>query len=241
MDTDTARPADQVEVPTDDGSIPTHRFGAGQQGPVIVLLQEIFGVSAYIRSRAADLAGLGYLVLVPEIYWRLDGVQIDEGSDQALTQAMTTAGRLDWDRAVADAAAVVRYARTPDPEGTDERRVGLVGFCFGGGLAFNVAAVELVACLVSYYGSALPGLLGLADRVTVPSLHHFGEADDYLPLDAVDTVRAAVGHGPQIEVHTYPGANHAFDGPMPGLHHEASARLAWRRTVEFLGRVLPVE
>jgi len=230
-----------VLVPSDDGAVPTHRFDPDtdpqSRRPVIVLLQEIFGVSRYIRSRASDLAALGYLVLVPEIYWRLGDVTIDESSDSVLQQAMAAAGRVDWERAVTDTAAVVRFGRElPDADG----RVALFGFCFGGGLAFSTAAVEPPDALVSYYGSALPTLLDLADRVDVPSLHHFGEADDYIPLPTVELIREAVARDDRVEFHTYPGANHAFDGPMPGLHHEDASRQAWTRTVDFLDRVLPV-
>jgi carboxymethylenebutenolidase len=225
-----------IEILTDDGSIPTHFFGSAHPGPVIVVVQEIFGVSPYIRSRAADLAALGYQVLVPEIYWRLGEVTIDESSDGVLEQAMATVARLDWERAVADAAAVVAYARELPGSTT---HVGLVGFCFGVGLAFNTAAIERVDALVCYYGSALPDLLGLAPQVAVPSLHHFGDADDYLPLEVVERIRTALSGNPALELHLYPGANHAFDGPVPDLHHEAASQLAWSRTVEFLGRVLP--
>jgi carboxymethylenebutenolidase len=235
MSVDSA--ATPVTVPTGDGEMPAYRFDPARPGPAIVLLQEIFGVTPYIRSRAADLAALGYVVIVPEIYWRLDGVEIDESSDQVLAQAMDALHRVDWERAVEDAAATVRFAQQLPGDG----RVGLVGFCFGGGLAFNAAAVHRPEVLVSYYGSALPDLLDLAGQVDVPALHHFGEADEYIPMETVTRIRDAVTVHDGVEFHTYPGANHAFDGPMPALHHEEAAQLAWTRTVEFLRRVLPAD
>ncbi|WP_043497689.1 dienelactone hydrolase family protein [Georgenia sp. SUBG003] len=225
-----------LAVPTRDGEMPAHLWlPPSGQGPGLVLLQEIFGVSAYIRTRAADLAALGYVVLAPETYWRLETTTVDESRVDMLDQALGLAGQVDWDAAVSDAAAAVGTLRgRPEVSGG----VGVVGFCFGGGLAFNVAAVTDVDVLVSYYGSALPNLLGLADRVTVPSLHHFGTDDAYIPLETVMEIRAAVD-GPGVEFYLHDGAGHAFDNPHPLFHHAAASADAWAQTVDFLRRTFP--
>ena len=207
--------------------MPVHEWKPGGEGPGVLLLQEIFGVSDYIKQRAADLAALGYYVIAPEIYWRLDDTELDESAPDLLEKAMAIVGRLDWDQAVVDSVAALEYLRSRDA-GT-----AVVGFCFGGGLGFNVAAVSPADVLVSYYGSALPRLLDLAPKVTATSLHHFGDADAYLP---VDDIVAALD---DAEVHRYPGAGHAFDNPLPAFHHAEASELAWRRTVAFLSRQLP--
>ena len=191
------------------------------------MLQEIFGVSDYIRHRAADLHALGYYVIAPEIYWRLNGTDLDESSRDLLPRAMGIVGRLDWDLAVKDAVAVLDRLRARG------RGTGVVGFCFGGGLGFNVAAVSSPDVLVSYYGSALPGLLELAPKVRAASLHHFGNDDAYLDVDAV------VPRLGDAEIHRYDGAGHAFDNPLPMFHHAEASALAWRRTEDFLARHLP--
>jgi carboxymethylenebutenolidase len=206
--------------------IPTHEWGsAGGDAPGILLLQEIFGVSDYIKQRAADLHALGYYVLAPEIYWRLDGTELDESAPDLLERAMGIVGRLDWDQAVTDAVAVLDRLRA---RGTG---VGVLGFCFGGGLGYNVAAVSAPDVLVSYYGSALPRLLDLEPQGA--SLHHFGNDDAFLDVDAI--VPALDG----AEVHRYDGAGHAFDNPLPMFHDAAASALAWRRTEDFLARHLP--
>ncbi|HWC23820.1 MAG TPA: dienelactone hydrolase family protein [Flexivirga sp.] len=228
--------SDRIDIPTDDGPMPTWRFlPESGSGPGIVLFQEIFGVSDYIKARGADLAALGYVVLAPEIYWRLDDSEIDESRDDMLQRAMSVMGRVDWPKAVSDGATAVAAARADEHV---HGGVGVVGFCFGGGLAFNVAAATDVDVLVSYYGSALPNLLDLAGDVTAPSLHHFGESDDYLSTDVVERVRAAVSRdGVQFE--TYAGAGHAFDNPHPMFHHADASAAAWRNTVDFLATYLP--
>ncbi|WP_413452876.1 dienelactone hydrolase family protein [Georgenia phoenicis] len=223
-------------VPVTDGEMPAHLWlPPSGTGPGLVLLQEIFGVSAYIRSRAADLAALGYVVLAPELYWRAEGT-VDESGEWFLEQGMALQAQLDWDRTVADAVASVGALRSrPEVAGG----TGVLGFCFGGGVAFNVAALADVDVLVSYYGSALPQLLHLAERVSAPSLHHFGTADAYIPVEKVEEIRAAVA-GPEVEFHLHDGAGHAFDNPHPMFHHERASAEAWDLTSRFLARHLPV-
>jgi carboxymethylenebutenolidase len=212
-----------LEIDTGTGLMPVHEWGStGDDTPGLLLLQEIFGVSDYIKQRASDLAALGYYVIAPELYWRLDENEVEE-----LKQAMEIAGRLDWGQAVTDAVAALDHLRERG------KRTGVVGFCFGGGLAFNVAAVSSPDVIVSYYGSALPRLLNLATKVSATSLHHFGNADTYLDADAVIP---ALG---DAEIHRYDGAGHAFDNPMPVFHHAEASELAWRRTTDFLTRNLP--
>jgi carboxymethylenebutenolidase len=227
---------DTIEVPTPDGSMPAHLWRpASGSGPGILLLQEIFGVSDYIERRAQDLADLGYTVLAPEIYWRIGASRVENGPD-AMEQAFALAQQVDWESAVSDsAAALEEVGRLPGVEGGS----GIMGFCFGGALAFNVAAVTEPDVLVSYYGSSLPDMLDLADDVTAPSLHHFGLADSYIPPETVERVRTALVGRPNVAFETYEGADHAFDNPDFPLHNAEASALAWERTVTFLGTHLP--
>jgi carboxymethylenebutenolidase len=211
---------------------------AGGSGPGVLLLQEIFGVSRYIRRRASALAEAGYVVLAPELYWRLDPAlpPLDESAPDVVDEAMGRATSLDWQQTVTDATAALQALGAQDGVG----RTGVLGFCFGGGLAFNVAAVADPACLVSYYGSALPGLLELAPQVTAPSLHHFGLSDDYIDAETVGRIREAVAAGgAEVEFETYEGANHAFDNDDFFLFDADASEVAWERTLRFLGRHLP--
>jgi carboxymethylenebutenolidase len=235
----TVSSGDAVTVRTDAGQMPARLWlPPSGRGPALLLLQEIFGVSAYIRRRGADLAEAGYVVLAPELYWRLDATAIEESTPGALEKAMGRAQQLDWPTTVQDAVAALHHLKARDEVSGG---TGVIGFCFGGGLAFNVAALEEVDALVSYYGSALPGLLDLAPRVLAPSLHHFGTADDYLDTDTVARIRETVTSGAtRVEFETYEGANHAFDNDVFVLHHPQASALAWQRTLAFLARELPV-
>jgi carboxymethylenebutenolidase len=231
-----------VSVPVDRGQLPADlHLPPGGRGPGLVLFQEIFGVTGYVTSRARDLAALGYAVLVPHVYWR-QGDPVIEDDEDALPRAMEAMGRVEWPVAVADGVAALAALRArPEVAG----RVGVFGFCFGGGLAFAVAAEVGEAgaapdALVSYYGSALPNLLDLAPQVRCPSLHHFGLADAYIPPDVVRRIEAAVtAGGADTSFLTYPGAGHAFDNPSPAFHHESASRQSWTATTAWLGEKLP--
>ena len=233
---------DAVTIPTEAGEMPAHLFlPPSGRGPGIVVLQEIFGVSGYVQRRAAQLAELGYVVVAPEIFWRLGVTSPIEG-ENALQEGVALVGRLDWQAAVSDATATVEWLRARDEVAGG---VGVVGFCFGGGLGFNVAA-HLEAegsapldALVSYYGSALPGLHDTL-TVTAPSLHHFGLADSYIDADTVRRIEASVTQQPDTVFETYAGADHAFDNDDMPWHDPSSSTLAWSGTVGFLRERLPV-
>lgn len=243
------------QIPTADGPIPGLLWlpddrADGTQVPGLVVFQEIFGLSEFVRSRCADLAALGYAVLAPAVYARLvepgqEAPVVEAQEVDFLERSMGLVGELDWEQAVRDGlAARDALAGLDDVDG---ERVGLVGFCFGGGLAFNVAAAAAqadapVTALVSYYGSALPSLLALAKDVDCPSLHHFGTADSYIPMEQVEQVREAVtagGDREQVRFELHEGADHAFDNPHPMFHHPKASARAWEQTQEFLTEVLP--
>ncbi|MDO8107538.1 dienelactone hydrolase family protein [Isoptericola sp. b441] len=222
--------SERVTIPLTDGRMPADLWlPEGAEGPGVVLVQEIFGVSPYIRQRAADLADLGYVVLVPHLFWRLGVTSVPNGPEM-LGQGMDLASRFDWETGVTDTVAALRALRErPSVIG----RAGLLGFCFGGGMAFNVAAVDAPDALVAYYGSALPDLLHLAPQLTAPALFHFGTADGYLDPEKVARITEAVeANGARVELHE--GADHAFDNPdFVNYHAEASAA-AWQQTTAFL-------
>ena len=235
-----------LQVATSDGEMPAHLWlpEAGS-GPGILLLQEIFGISRYVERRAQDLADLGYVVMAPEIFWRL-GVSRVETGPQMMEQGYDLLMRLDWALAVADGAAGLEQLRThPAVAGG----VGVVGFCFGGGLGYAVAAQGQPDTLVSYYGSALPELLGLAEQpgvdvvdpaeVAMPSLHHFGAADSFLERPVVEAVRDVLVRQPSVTFELYEDGDHAFDNDEFPLYGAEESALAWQRTADFLARHLP--
>lgn len=244
--------ATTLPIPTDAGDLPGLLWlpeDLEQPVPGVVVLQEIFGLSEYMQQRCADLAALGYAVLAPQLFARLQSpvvaVEDDEDFEWWLAKGMELTQALPWERAEADAIAAFGALRAH--RAVDQQRVGLAGFCYGGGLAFAAAASVAEeglapAVLISYYGSALPTLLGRADAVSVPSLHHFGTADAFIPTEEVEQIRSAVtadGRREQVRFELHEGAGHAFDNPHPGLHHASASQAAWAQTRQFLAETLP--
>ncbi|APX32804.1 dienelactone hydrolase [Brachybacterium sp. P6-10-X1] len=240
------------QIPTDAGDLPGLLWlpeNLEQPVPGLVVLQEIFGLSPYMQQRCADLAALGYAVLAPQLFARLDppvvGVEDGDDAEAWLAEGMALAERLPWERAEADALASLNALRAQGAVETE--RVGVIGFCYGGGLAFAATAAATLegrapSVLVSYYGSALPSLLEQAAHVRVPSLHHIGTADDFIPLGTAQQIREAVTAGgtrDQVRFELHEGAGHAFDNPHPFVHHAPASEEAWQQTVGFLAETLP--
>jgi carboxymethylenebutenolidase len=204
-------------------------------GPGLVLLQEIFGVNAYVKDAARRLAELGYVVLAPDLYWRTEpGLELAPTEMQRAFGAMQ---KLDRDAAVGDAIATLAALRGM-PEVTGD--AGVLGFCLGGTLAWQVAAQGDPAVAVCYYGSGIPAALDAASAIACPVLLHFGGADQYLPREQVDAVAAMAAAHDGFECHVHEGAGHAFDNSFaPQFTNPPAAAAAWELTAAFLARELP--
>jgi carboxymethylenebutenolidase len=228
----------EIVTTHDGGQMPAFvaRPPAGR-GTGLVILQEIFGITEYIKQRARDLAALGYVALVPELYWRLGSdVELPENTPEGLQQAFGYMQRLDEPQAVDDSAAALEHLRRmPETAG----RAGALGFCLGGRLAYKLAVAADPDAVVSYYGSGIGAELESAGEVRGPILFHFGESDQYLPLEESSRIRDAFAARSDAEVHLHSGAGHAFDNPSPMFHHAAAAEEAWPQTAAFLRRYLP--
>jgi carboxymethylenebutenolidase len=209
-------------------------------GPGLVVLQEIFGVTDYIRAACSRLAALGYVALAPDLYSRIEPrIDYDEREPDSLGKAFAAMQRLDVPRAADDAIATLAHLR--ELAEVRGRGAGVIGFCLGGGLAYFVAARAEPDVAVCYYGSAIPGALDLASSVHCPILFHFGEADEYITAEQREAVRVAFAGRPNAELHLHPGANHAFDNHNAAMfHHAEAAARAWEQTIAFLRRELPV-
>lgn len=214
-------------------------------GPGVLLFQEIFGVNEFLKSKAADLAAAGYVVLCPDVFWRVQpNVELphDEAALNTAFGVMTRyAEEVPHDQKVADLVAALDHLRAL-PEVDTGAGVATMGYCLGGWLAFETAgqAPDRVDACVSYYGSAVAGRLDdLADKVTCPILFHYGAADPFIPQDHVDAVRSAFAARGDVEIHIYDGAGHAFENFLaPQFSNPAAAEKSWPRTIEFLGRHL---
>ena len=235
MTTTTAR-QERIAIP--DGELGAQiALPAAGSGPGIVLLHEIFGVNVYVRDGAQRLAELGYVVLAPDLFWRTQpGLEL--AHDEAGLQAGVAAvGELDFEAAVGDAIAAMALLRSREETGG---RAGVMGFCLGGTLAYQVAVHGTPDVAVVYYGTGIPAALDGAQQITCPTIMHWGGADPYIPREQVDAVAAMAAGHERIECHVHEGAGHAFDNHHAPMFHDPEARAAaWELTAAFLARELP--
>jgi carboxymethylenebutenolidase len=210
----------------------------GGTGPGIVLIQEIFGLDDHLRSAAADLAALGYVVAVPELFWRVRRHWAAGHDEDGVRESMEVAGRFDAASGVADVLASVDHLRgLPEVTGG----VGVFGFCLGGSLAFAAAARAAPDVAVSFYGSDVPSSIALLADVGCPIQFHFGGRDPYIPRDDVQRVVDAVAGHDGAEIHVQEQAGHAFcNASAPRFHDPEASEAAWTLTRAFLARELPV-
>ena len=196
-------------------------------GPGIVLLQEIFGVNAHMRDVAGLWAEEGYVVLAPDMFHAMEQrVQLGyEGAD--LEKAFGFYQRFDMDRAIADMTAAVRVLR-----GRAEctGKIGAMGFCLGGKLAWLAAARCEVDAAVSYYGVGIEAALADLSTIRCPMTLHFGETDKFVPPEARVAIAAAV-KGAAIEIFVYPGADHGFNCPERHAFDKAASLMAHSRSL----------
>lgn len=225
-----------INLPTASGGIDAYlALPPGGRGPGLLLLQEIFGVNEHIRAVAEQYALAGFVVLAPDVFWRqAPRVELGyEGDDRQ--RGVALAGALQPAELQADLQAAVAALRArPEVAGS---KIGAIGYCLGGRLAYNVAALTDVDAAVAYYGGGIAGQLALAPKVSCPIQFHFAASDAHIPPEAVAAVRAAFA-GKQAEVHEYPGSLHGFNCWARASYHAPSSALALGRSLVFLAQHL---
>lgn len=220
-------------IKTKDGAFDAYvakPAGSGK-APAVVVLQEIFGVNAVMRGITDDLAAQGYLAICPDLFWRLKpGIDITDQTPEEWKQALDYMGRFDVDQGVADIQATIDAIRA-DPDCTG--KVGSVGYCLGGRLAYLTATRTDIDAAIGYYGVGLENLLGEAGKIAKPLMLHIAGEDSFSSKPAQAAVEAGLGGNPHVTLHIYPGRDHAFARPGGEHWHAADAALANQRTGEF--------
>jgi carboxymethylenebutenolidase len=193
----------------------------------LVVIQEIFGVNAHIRSVADGYAEKGYHVLSPAIFDRAEK-HIDLGYDKAdIDRGIALRAKIPVEATLLDVAASVKALQASG-------KVGIVGYCYGGSLAW-LAACQLagLSAAIGYYGGLIVPHLG--EKPRCPVMLHFGEKDGGIPMTDVEKIRSATD--PKlVQVFAYAEAGHAFNRDGNQAFHAPSAKLARERTLAFLGQ-----
>lgn len=209
---------------------------ASGRGPGIVVIQEIFGVNKVMRDITDALAKQGYLALCPDLFWRQEpGIQITDKTEAEWQRAFALFNGFDVDKGVEDLKATLDTLRKADG---CSGKVGTVGYCLGGKLAFLMATRSAADCNVSYYGVGLDALVGEASKIAKPTMLHIAELDKFVPPEAQKKVKDGLAGHKQVTIHSYPGVDHAF-AREGGQHFNAQAAgLANQRSADFFRKHL---
>lgn len=200
------------------------------KGPGIVLCQEIFGVNAYIQSIADHYAEEGYVVLAPDLFWRIEpGIKLGY-TEKDFERAFELFGQFDTDTGMEDITECVKVLRS---RSEIIGKIGALGFCLGGRLAYLAAARSGVDCAVAYYGVTIDDYLNEAVNISVPMTLHFAENDQYAPPATVIKIQDALREHKNTNIHTYPQVDHGFSRTGSNHFHKTTADLAHQRSISL--------
>jgi carboxymethylenebutenolidase len=224
--------SETLTITTPDGAFSAYvARPSAASAPAIVVIQEIFGVNKVMRDICDDLATQGFVAVCPDLFWRIEpGIDITDQSEAEWKRAFELYNAFDVDAGVSDIDATIDAVRQlPGVNG----KVGAVGYCLGGLLAFLTATRTDADASVSYYGVGTEKHLAEAEKLARPLLMHIAEEDQFVPKEAQKVILDALKDHPQIEIHSYPGRDHAF-ARVGGAHYDAAdAGTANARSLAF--------
>lgn len=207
----------------------------GEARTAIIVIQEIFGVNPGIRQKCDKLAADGYLAIAPDLFWRLrPGIVLDADIPEQMQEALGLFGQFDQNLGVSDIEATIRAARYL----TGGKKVGCVGYCLGGRLAYMTAARTDIDASVGYYGVGIDNLLDEKHAISRPLLLHIPTEDHFVPANVQQMMHAGLDDHPKVTLYDYVGLDHGFAAELGQRRDEAAATLADSRTSAFFAEHL---
>lgn len=205
-------------------------------GPGLVVIQEIFGVNDVMRKICDTFARQGYLAVCPDLFWRQEpDVQLSDKTPQEWDRAFELYKAFDGEAGVRDLLSTLAHVRSmPGSSG----KVGAVGYCLGGRLAFLMASRSDVDAAVSYYGVGLDGLMGEVYDIRAPLILHIAALDKFVPETARQKILKSITKNPAITAYVYEGVDHAFARPGGQNFNADATKLAGDRTDAFFSKHL---
>lgn len=200
--------------------------------PAIVVIQEIFGVNQVMRDICAWLAGEGFLAVCPDLFWRIEpGIELTDKTEEEWARAFELFGAFDADKGAEDIQATISAVREHE---SCNGKVGAIGYCLGGKMAYLTATRTNADASVGYYGVQIDQLLGEAKQISKPLMLHIATEDQFVPKESQQAMIDGLSGNPQVTLHVYEGNDHAF-ARVGGEHYDPeAAELANSRSLEFL-------
>jgi carboxymethylenebutenolidase len=232
-----------VTLETSDGPMPVYEVIPDEPKGAVVVIQEVFGVNEHIQDVTRRFADAGYHAVAPHLFHRSGSPELGYEDFGAVMPHMQ---HLDDDRILADVDCAITHL---NEAGWGTPQIGLVGFCFGGRIAFLVASARPLGAAVGFYGGGIvtarfpqfPALIDRAPDIKAPFLGLFGDQDQSIPVEDVERIRSELDAHVRLDhdVVRYPDAGHGFHcDRREGHYHEASAKDAWQKTLAWLDQHL---
>lgn len=227
----------QLQITTPDGTFGGYlALPASGTGPGLIVVQEIFGVNANIRALTDWYAAQGFVAFAPDLFWRIEpGIELTDQSEAEWKKAFELFGKFDADAGAKDIQAAINSLRG---HAACTGKVGVIGFCLGGKMAYLAATRCDSDASIGYYGVGIQDMLDEADQIKNPLMLHIAGLDEFVPPEAQSAIEAGIGGHAQVTLHIYPDDDHAF-AREGGAHYSAqSASLAHQRTLDLLNAAL---
>jgi len=228
---------DRITIQGRDGTFYAHiARPKTSPAPAIVVLQELFGVNADIRTTCDELAEQGFVAVAPDLFWRQEpGVDLSVTSEADWQHGLRLYQAYDRDAGVRDIKATLdAVAKLPECTG----KIAVQGYCLGALMTFLTAVRAQVNAAVAYHGADTEKYLGEVQNLHAPLLMHLGEEDEFISKAAQAEIKSALASKANATVYSYPGQRHAFARHNGAHYNAAAAALANGRTSEFLQRQL---
>ncbi len=208
----------------------------GNPTAAIIVIQEIFGVNPGIRQKCDRLAADGYLAIAPGLFWKIaPGIELNPDVPEEMQKGLSLFGEFDQDGGIRDIEATIQKAR--ELLG-GSGKVGAVGYCLGGRLAFMTACRTDIDASVGYYGVGIDGLLGEKHAIAKPVLLHIAGEDGFVDKATQQKMHEGLDDHPKVTLYDYPGEDHGFATEMGDRRSPAAAELADQRTSAFFAEHL---
>lgn len=230
--------AGEVSIPTGNGALPAYRAQpqGGKNLPLVLVVQEIFGVHEHIKDVCRRLAKLGYCAIAVELYARQGNV-----ANATMEQIRPIVASVPDAQVMSDLDAAVAFAKASGS--VDTSKLAITGFCWGGRITWLYTAHNpAVKAGIAWYGRVVgdktplqpTNPIDVADKITAPVLGLYGGADQGIPVASLDQLKAALGPNTKSEFVVYPDAPHAFHADYRPSYREAAAKDGWSRLVAWL-------
>jgi carboxymethylenebutenolidase len=211
----------------------------GSPKAAIIVIPEIFGINPGIRQKCEKLAAEGYLAVAPDLFWRFaPGVELNPDVEAELQEAFGYFGQYDANDGVKDIEATIHAIRGGLAGGAAVAKVGCVGYCLGGRLAYMAAARTDISASVGYYGVMIDQMLNESHAIANPLMLHIPTADHFVGAEAQAAIHSGLDSHPKVSLHDYEGLDHGFATEMGDRRDDAGALLADSRTAAFFAEHL---